>query len=739
MVFALNQDGAAATPWEPSFELAEAGFRLFNNLLPSEDETARKIRRWLEDLRKQSGLIGLEVVVEERSADAKAFLSMPWNLVYDERPAKYKAAFQKGQGVERWRPFWSARYNLTSGRRVEPLKRLPLWSDPRVVVVVDPTVHEGLNDEQKQRLDQFLAEAGLTAVGSMDELEAALEEGYPRLLYWLGHATPDYLMLGDERIAPGDLRNLLRSFDDRERPEGMLAFLNACQTAEAGSSGSFLDVLHSFGFTGAIATERQTIDTFANEFGLAFLRGFLREGKPLGELLHGLRLQSAPLGLLYGAHCPPEIRVRSGNGAPDVPAPLPIRESGPVAGIALGAATLPADGPATATADRTRDMPIPAACAAAPRRAVPLAGLLRREGSRPVHRPRRRRRAVRRDARPARHADPDPARRERHRQDLVPPRRGHPLPGRGVRRLPLLPPARRRVADRPGRQGPGRPDCSGACSMPRRRRCATTLRTASRSRWTSAGCSTRPSGRTADYATLREALGRDVHLLADLLARMAGRLPHALVLVLDQAEEVFTLARTPEEVAGRDHGLRMLQRLVDVKADVKLIVSLRTEYYGRLLDHLRAGRRDLIGVRDDLLRDFSRDRPDRGDHAADVRHAAGSGPASAPPEIRLPLRRGHRGADRRRCPGAAVGEPGRRLAAGPGHLHPALRTEADASRARTGSSPDEDLDAIKGVEGGLYGVRGGCAGAVDGDSARRIARRSRRCSVSSTIASRTAR
>ena len=81
-----------------------------------------------------------------------------------------------------------------------------------------------------------------------------------------------------------------------------------------------------------------------------------------------------------------------------------------------------------------------------------------------------------------------------------------------------------------------------------------------------------------------------MRLLADLLARMASRLPHALVLVLDQAEEVFTLVRTPEEVADRDLALRMLQRLVDVRADVKLIVSLRTEYYGRLLDHLRAGR-----------------------------------------------------------------------------------------------------------------------------------------------------
>ena len=38
----------------------------------------------------------------------------------------------------------------------------------------------------------------------------------------------------------------------------------------------------------------------------------------------------------------------------------------------------------------------------------------------------------------------------------------------------------------------------------------------------------------------------------------------------------------------------MIQRVVDIKADVKLILTLRTEYYGRLLDHLRAGRRDFF-------------------------------------------------------------------------------------------------------------------------------------------------
>jgi hypothetical protein len=296
-----------------SYRLAKAGFRLFNDLLPTADVTARKVRRWLKEVRKQSGLIGLDVVVEQAS-DLRAFLSVPWNLVYDEGRAKY-GAFLEGQEAEHWRPFWGLRYNLTSRRFVEPLRRRPIWSDPKVVVVVDPTVHEGLNHDQKQRLDQFLAEAGLTPVGSMAGLEAALKEGYPRLLYWLGRATPEFLMLGDERIAPGDLRYLFRSFANRGRTGGTLAFLNASQTAEMGTGRSFREELYSVGFSGVIAPEGLISDTFANEFGLAFLQGFLREGKPLGELLHRLRLERVPLGLVYGAHCPPEIRVRRWAGA----------------------------------------------------------------------------------------------------------------------------------------------------------------------------------------------------------------------------------------------------------------------------------------------------------------------------------------------------------------------------------------------------------------------------------------
>src|SRR5690242_19142437 len=54
LVFALNDADEGPKPWEPSYALAEAGFRLYNNLLPKADDTGGKIRGWLEDVRKQS-------------------------------------------------------------------------------------------------------------------------------------------------------------------------------------------------------------------------------------------------------------------------------------------------------------------------------------------------------------------------------------------------------------------------------------------------------------------------------------------------------------------------------------------------------------------------------------------------------------------------------------------------------------------------------------------------------------
>src|SRR5262249_6311143 len=154
------------------------------------------------------------------------------------------------------------------------------------------------------------------------QLAGALAKGRPDLLYWLGHATPEALHLGDEddyKVTPSNLTEMLEGDGEDERVGG-LVFLNACRTAEARpSAGSFLKAVFGLKMSGLVATEQQTIDRFACPFGVDFLEAVLDRGEPVGLTLQQLRsrvpkeLEHLPhrvlLGVLYGTYCPPELRV----------------------------------------------------------------------------------------------------------------------------------------------------------------------------------------------------------------------------------------------------------------------------------------------------------------------------------------------------------------------------------------------------------------------------------------------
>jgi WD40 repeat protein len=109
----------------------------------------------------------------------------------------------------------------------------------------------------------------------------------------------------------------------------------------------------------------------------------------------------------------------------------------------------------------------------------------------------------------------------------------------------------------------------------------------------------------AEVVSLRGALLADAGLLGRLLTELGNRLPYTPVLVIDQAEEVFTLARTPEEAERRKQALEMLRRAGEAEGNFKVIVALRTEYYGRFVDGLRRGARHALAVREYLLTDFN--------------------------------------------------------------------------------------------------------------------------------------
>lgn len=574
-----------------SFALAEAGYELYEALFdPGADQRrqAKQVRRWLEHLAEQHEVDTLEIVVESP-------WTLPWNVIYDQEPDEDEF-LEQTPSPDHWRPFWGLRYDLSGGRKVDPLRRVPVLKDPKLLMVVDTEIRDGLPEDQQQRLAAFIEKHGLNVVHTKKDLKTATRTERPDVLYWLSHAEPEALILSHEPVSPRELRKLLKQDDDEHLGFGGLAFLNACQTAESSrEEGSFFEAFHSVGFAGMIGTEHQTIDQFANPFGLDFLAALLERGEPVGSALRRLRAR-VPLGLLYGTYCPPEIHVSRGSILDTVR----IDDSTHYDGTALGVKL------ASHEADEAALPPLP------PEPYRSLASYERRD------------RAL-----------------FAGRDDDI------------ERFATLLDDAGTRLLVLHGESGVGKSSFLHAGVLPfLEEECIgyRFLRGSDPGDGEAAGSSgsvlfVRATndlfgqlahalcdfcGRPYEYRTplgdtrsvdlpamLREAVGSevtqaivrallrsDVSLLGRILAAIGDCLPFSPILVIDQAEEVFTLARTPEDRVRGRRALEMLRKTLDAGGDFKLILSLRTEYYGRIIDRLRRGVHDTAGVREYLLTDF---------------------------------------------------------------------------------------------------------------------------------------
>lgn len=86
---------------------------------------------------------------------------------------------------------------------------------------------------------------------------------------------------------------------------------------------------------------------------------------------------------------------------------------------------------------------------------------------------------------------------------------------------------------------------------------------------------------------LPKATGKErAESLLNTLKLLTSRLPGTLVLAIDQAEEVFTLA-TEETSEVRRAYFDLLDGLCRNRFDIKVILALRTEYYGQFADNFR--------------------------------------------------------------------------------------------------------------------------------------------------------
>src|SRR5262249_36769336 len=86
-----------------------------------------------------------------------------------------------------------------------------------------------------------------------------------------------------------------------------------------------------------------------------------------------------------------------------------------------------------------------------------------------------------------------------------------------------------------------------------------------------------------EVGDVRGALRRDPALFARLLAALTERLPHELIVMIEQGEELFTLAGLPGDTRPAARSLALLHGVARTPANARVIVSLQTEYHGRLM------------------------------------------------------------------------------------------------------------------------------------------------------------
>ena len=78
------------------------------------------------------------------------------NVGLIHREPDQEAFLANDDSPDRWLPFWGLRYNLAGGRRVDPLRRVPLVKAPNVLMVIDEDIRKGLPEGQQERLAEFV-------------------------------------------------------------------------------------------------------------------------------------------------------------------------------------------------------------------------------------------------------------------------------------------------------------------------------------------------------------------------------------------------------------------------------------------------------------------------------------------------------------------------------------------------------------------------------------------------------
>jgi WD40 repeat protein len=297
-------------------DLAAAGHQLFQAIFRHNvnDPLAREIQNWLHGLRDRNEIASLDMLGDVPGR-------IPWNVVYEQEPAEQSLRSGDPSAL---RPFWGFRYALAAGKRVNPLRVASVLEAPSIVLVADTDLIDALPAAQKNLLSDWAAGRELPLVSSARALRDQLRDQAPDILYLFARVEQGSIILGGESITLGQIRDFLAGA--KEGNPDPVVFLQACGTAANYEAWECFVAGAVNTLSGVITSEVPASPALANTLGVEALTRFLAS-RGLGEVLREVRAGQDLAALAYSAFCPAHVKVAGeGNADPNIlgPEPLPL-------------------------------------------------------------------------------------------------------------------------------------------------------------------------------------------------------------------------------------------------------------------------------------------------------------------------------------------------------------------------------------------------------------------------------
>lgn len=317
------QATAALAGGSIAFDLARLGHNLYRavfRLDAPDGGAAQNIARWLSEQQTQGRVDSLEFLSDTPGR-------IPWALLLDAAP-------QPGKEIL-WESFWGSRINLAAGRRTNSLRFAGPFVQPTTLLAMEAGLLDQLSPEGRARLEAWGDER--LVIDGADGLANQLRYRGPDLLVLLAPVDGGMLRLGTQRIAPAQLQQWIG--EAREGNPNPVIFLGAAGTPEQASAWPAWLAAATGALDGLVTNEVPLAAEVLAQAALAFGERFVKGRQPLAAALADTRRELGASGPAMVAYCPPGLRTAAepvsdaGMELPRQPLPeypyCPLRACGP--------------------------------------------------------------------------------------------------------------------------------------------------------------------------------------------------------------------------------------------------------------------------------------------------------------------------------------------------------------------------------------------------------------------------